>query len=434
MRFDTVIKNVTLPDGRTSMGLGLKDGKIVELVPGLVGDATQHRVLDAGARLVTAPFVDCHFHLDAALSLGKNGRYNESGTLAEGIALWAEMSPEMDTEDFKSRALRYCDIAVSQGLLAVRTHVDVTDPHLVAGRALAEVKAEVADYLDLQLVAFPQMGFFCRDSMADTIRTALDLGFDVVGGAPHLEKTAELGRASITALCDIAAERGVMVDMHCDENDDPNSRHIETLIYEAERLGLHDKVTGSHLTSMHSMDNFYAGRLIPRIAASGINVAVNPPVNIHLQGRYDSYPKRRGLTRAPELMEAGVTVGFAQDCVLDPWYPLGRCAMTDVAYMAAHVLHLTSPAGLAQCFESVTAKPAEIMKLSQFGLEPGCSADLVLLDATTPWEAIRLRQSPRWVMRRGEIVAETPPSIPRLSLPGRPATFDPATYFRGDAG
>ncbi|WP_428926121.1 cytosine deaminase [Marinibacterium sp. SX1] len=427
MSFDTLITNATLPDGRTGMDIAIADGRIARIAPGLSGGQT----IDAAGRLVSTPFVDCHFHLDATLSLGLNGEYNQSGTLAEGIALWARMAPDFTFEDYKERARRYFDIAVSQGLLAVRTHVDVTDPDLVAAKALAEVKEEVADYIDLQLVAFPQMGFYCRETMGDTIREALDLGFDVVGGAPHLEKTAELGRASITALCEIAAERGVMVDMHCDENDDPNSRHIETLVYEAERLGLHDRVTGSHLTSMHSMDNFYAARLITRIAASGINVAVNPAVNTHLQGRYDSYPKRRGMARVPELMAAGVTVGFAQDCVLDPWYPLGRCALGDVAFLAAHVLHMTDVAGLGRAFDNVTTAPAGIMKLDHLGLEPRCSADLVLLDATSSWEALRLRPAPRMVMRRGQVIAETAPSLPRLSLPGRPQSFDPATYFQG---
>ena len=428
MTTDTFITNATLPDGRTGMGIAIRDGRIADIGPGLTGEG---ETIAAGGRLVSAPFVDCHFHLDATLSLGMNGEYNESGTLAEGIARWARMAPDLDFEGYKERARRYCDIAVSQGLLAVRTHVDITDPTLVAAKALAEVKAEVADYLDLQLVACPQMGFFCRDTMGDTVRETLDLGFDVVGGAPHLEKTAELGRASITALCEIAAERGTMVDMHCDENDDPNSRHIETLVYEAERLGLHDRVTGSHLTSMHSMDNFYAARLITRIAASGINVAVNPAVNTHLQGRYDSYPKRRGMARVPELMAAGVTVGFAQDCVLDPWYPLGRCALGDVAFIAAHVLHMTNPSGLAAACGNVTTAPAEIKKLAHFGLEPGRSADLLLLDATSAWEAVRLRPAPRLVMRRGKVIARTDPSLPQLDLPGRPSGFDPATYFQG---
>ncbi|MGR3805780.1 cytosine deaminase [Marinibacterium profundimaris] len=430
MSFDTLITNANLPDGRTGIDIGIREGRISGIAPGLAAAETT-RVIDARGRLVSAPFVDCHFHLDATLSLGMNGEYNESGTLAEGIALWARMAPDLTFEGYKERARRYFDIAVSQGLLAVRTHVDVTDPDLVAAKALAEIKEEVADYIDLQLVAFPQMGFFCRDTMGDTIRETLDLGFQVVGGAPHLEKTAELGRASITALCEIAAERGTMVDMHCDENDDPNSRHVETLVYEAERLGLHDRVTGSHLTSMHSMDNFYAARLITRIAASGINVASNPAVNTHLQGRFDTYPKRRGLTRVAELMEAGVTVGFAQDCVLDPWYPLGRAALADVAYIAAHVVHMTSPAGLAAAFGNVTAAPAEIMKLDHLGLAEGASADLLLHEATSPWEVIRLRAAPRIVMRRGQVIAETAPSHPVLSLPGRPSGFDPVTYFQG---
>ncbi|MEO1309004.1 MAG: cytosine deaminase, partial [Pseudomonadota bacterium] len=334
MAFDLILAGANLPDGRISQDIGISDGRIAAIAADLPTDGA--KVMDVRGHLVSPPFVDCHFHLDATLSLTATDEVNETGTLAEGIALWGQLAPSMTAEDYRDRALRYFDIAVSQGLLAVRTHVDVTDPDLVAARALAAVKEEVADYLDLQLVAFPQMGFYCRDDMADSIDAVLDMGFDVVGGAPHLEQTAELGRASITALCQIAAERGAMVDMHCDENDDPNSRHIETLVYETRRLSLQGRVTASHLTSMHSMDNFYAARLITQMAEAEINVVVNPAVNLHLQGRMDTYPKRRGLARVPELMRAGCTVAFAQDCVMDPWYPLGRACLLDIAFLAAH--------------------------------------------------------------------------------------------------
>ncbi|MBM7066792.1 cytosine deaminase [Actibacterium sp. 188UL27-1] len=422
MAFDLILTGAVLPDGRLGQDIGIVEGKIAQIAADLPRDGAE--VMDVTGHLVTPPFVDAHFHLDATLSIAGADEVNETGTLADGIALWEEMSAAMTADDYRDRALRYFDIAVSQGLLAVRTHVDVTDANLVAAQALAEVKREVADYIDLQLVAFPQMGFFCRPDMDDSIRTVLDLGFDVVGGAPHLEQTAALGRASITALCEIAAEHDAMVDMHCDENDDPASRHIETLVHETRRLGLEGRVTGSHLTSMHSMDNFYAARLITQMAQAEMNVIVNPAVNLHLQGRYDTYPKRRGLARVPELMQAGCAVAFAQDCVMDPWYPLGRGCLLDIAYLGAHACHLIEPAGLWACFEAVTDVPAQIMELDHLGLAVGKSADLVVLEARDPAEAIRLRAPRRAVIRRGQIISQTPPAHARLTLPGRPERLD----------
>ncbi|MBX2856136.1 MAG: amidohydrolase family protein [Rhodobacteraceae bacterium] len=427
MSFDLALRGVNLPTGETGVDIGVKDGLIAEIGHQL-GPAAQD--IDAAGRLATTPFVDAHFHLDATLSLGMNGERNESGTLAEGIALWGRMAPGITAENYRERAMRYCDIAVSQGLLAIRTHVDVTDRELLAARTLAEVKREVVPYLDLQLVAFPQMGFFCREDMADSIREALAFGVDVVGGAPHLERTAELGRASITALCEIAAEAGAMVDMHCDENDDPQSRHIEALTYETQRFGLQGRVVGSHLTSMHSMDNAYAARLIRLMAEAEMQVVVNPAVNMHLQGRYDDYPKRRGLARVPELLAAGCRVAFAQDCVLDPWYPLGRADLLDITWLAAHACHLTDTTGLAASFDAVTRAPAELMGLDHFGLRPSASADLVVLAAADPLEAIRLRPARTHVIRRGVVIAETPAARSALSLPNRPSALNPAVDFK----
>lgn len=417
MTFDLVIRSAALPDGRTGQDIAVKDGRIAEIAPGL-GAGTQE--IDATGKMVAPPFVDAHFHIDATLSLGTDGLYNESGTLAEGIALWQRISPGFTPENFRERALRYCDMAVSKGLLAIRSHVDITNPDLMAAEVIAEVRREVAPYIDLQLVAFPQMGFYARPDMADSVRRVLDMGFDVVGGIPHLEPTAELGRTSITALCEIAAEHGAMVDMHCDENDDPNSRMIETLVYETKRLGLQGRVTGSHLTSMHSMDNFYANRLIIMMADAGLHVMVNPSANLHLQARFDTYPKRRGLARVPELRKAGCIVGFAQDSVLDPWYPLGQCDLLDIAWIAAHACHMTDREGLRDCFDAVTVDPAQIMKLDSYGLVPGAHADIVILDADDPIEAVRTRATRTHVLRRGKLICETSAPAARLALEGRP--------------
>ena len=317
---DLLIHNATLPDGRTNMSVAVKGEYIVEVAPGLQAPAAE--VLDAQGLLLSPPFVDAHFHMDATLSYGLP-RVNQSGTLLEGIALWGELKPLLTQDALVERALAYCDWAVAKGLLAIRTHVDVCDPRLLAVEALLEVKRRVAPYLDLQLVAFPQDGVLRGrqgpEQHLQQLRQALDRGVDVVGGIPHFERTMADGALSVKLLCELAAERGLRVDMHCDESDDPHSRHVETLAFETQRLGLQGRVTGSHLTSMHSMDNYYVSKLLPLMAEADVQVVANPLINITLQGRHDSYPKRRGMTRVPELLAAGINVAFGHDCVMAPW-------------------------------------------------------------------------------------------------------------------
>ncbi|MDF1794532.1 MAG: cytosine deaminase, partial [Thalassobaculaceae bacterium] len=335
--FDIVVKDGTLPDGRVA-DVGIRDGRIVA-IERLDDGVEAGEVIDAAGDLVSPPFVDPHFHMDATLSYGLP-RINASGTLLEGIALWGELKQIMTVDAVKERALAYCDWAASLGLLAIRSHVDTCDDRLLGVEALLDVRAAVKGYIDLQLVAFPQDGLY-RDptAYANTVR-ALDMGVDVVGGIPHFERTMADGAASVTALCEIAAERGLLVDMHCDETDDPMSRHIEMLAYETQRLGLQGRVAGSHLTSMHSMDNYYVSKLLPLIAEAQVAAIPNPLINIMLQGRHDSFPKRRGLTRVKEMQALGITVGWGQDCVRDPWYSLGTGDMLDVAFMGLHVAQM----------------------------------------------------------------------------------------------
>jgi cytosine/creatinine deaminase len=422
MAFDLVVRGATLPDGRKNVDIGIKDGVFAAFETALAGETAVE--IQAAGHYVSPPFVDAHFHMDATLALGFDGRFNESGTLAEGIAIWNDIRGRIPAEDFRRRALSYCDLAVSQGLLAIRSHVDVTDPRLVAVEILTEVKKTVAPYLDLQLVAFPQMGYFSREDIPGNIARALDMGVEVVGGIPHLEPTGELGHESVRRLTRLAADRGLMVDLHCDENDDPASRNVETLAYETKRLGLQGRSAGSHLTSMHSMDNFYAGRLIQLMVSSGLQAISNPLANMFLQGRFDTYPKRRGLMRIPELMAAGCTVATAHDSVLDPWYPLGKADMLDVAFMTVHAAHLSSHAGMRDCLRLITELPATILGLEKYGFAVGNHADLVVLQAADGFEAIRLRPARLAVVRRGKLVAETPRMESRLSLAGRPAAVD----------
>ena len=422
--FDLIVRNATLPDGR-KLDIGIRDGKIAALERNLAGDAG--RTIDAQGLLVSPPFVDIHFHMDATLSLGLP-RLNQSGTLLEGIALWGELKPLLTPEAVAERALRYCDLAVAQGLLAIRSHVDICDDRLTAVDALLDVKQKIAPYIDLQLVAFPQDGYFRSAGAAKNLDRALDKGIDVVGGIPHFERTMEDGARSIEVLCDIAAERGLRVDMHCDETDDALSRHIETLAFETQRLGLHGRVTGSHLTSMHSMDNYYVSKLLPMMAEAQVHAVANPLINIVIQGRHDTYPKRRGMTRVPELRSYGINVAFGHDCVMDPWYSLGSADMLDVAHMALHLAHMTSREAMRYCYDAVTMNAAKVMGLDGYGLEVGCNGDLVVLQAADPIEAIRLKARRLFVVRRGKVVAEGARQVTQIDLPGRTGMVDPASY------
>jgi cytosine deaminase len=415
---DLLITGATLPDGRKNMSVAVTDGKITEVSEGPIAGAQARETVDAQGYLLSPPFCDPHFHMDSTLSYGLP-RVNESGTLLEGIALWGELKPTLTADAIIERALTYCDWAVGKGLLAIRSHVDTSDPSLLPVQALLEVKKRVAGTIDLQLVAFPQDGVLRKPGGLDNLKRALDLGVDVVGGIPHFERTMADGATSVRLLCELAAERGKLVDMHCDETDDPLSRHIETLAYETQRLGLQGRVAGSHLTSMHSMDNYYVSKLIPLIAEAGVNAIANPLINITLQGRHDTYPKRRGMTRVPELMAAGVTVAFGHDCVMDPWYSLGQADMLDVAFMGLHVAQMTSQKGMLQCYDAVTTNAARVMHLAGYGLERGCDASLVLLQATSTIDAIRTRANRLKVWKSGRLVAETPATVTKIARGGQ---------------
>ena len=419
--FDLKILNATLPDGRKGLDIGVQNGRIAALEPNLAGDAAN--TINAADQLVSPPFVDCHFHMDATLSLSLP-RFNESGRLLEGIQIWGELKPLLTHEAVIERALSYCDLAVSQGLLAIRTHVDICDDRLLGVEALLEVKQRVAPYIDLQLVAFPQDGYYRYPGAVDLLNRALDMGVDVVGGIPHFERTMADGAASVKALCEIAERRGLLVDLHCDETDDPLSRHIETLAYETQRLGLNGRVNGSHLTSMHSMDNYYVSKLLPLMAEAGVSATANPLINIGIQGRHDTYPKRRGMTRIPEMLTYGITCAFGHDCVMDPWYSLGSGDMLEVASMGLHVGHMSSRDAMRQCFDLVTSGPAKIMHLDGYGIEVGNKADMVLLQAADPIEAIRLKATRLAVIKGGKVIASAPRRESTLNLTGRPASVD----------
>ncbi len=415
--FDLIVRGGTLPDGNVA-DIGIKGERIAAV--GRV-EALAARVIDAAGDLVAPPFVDPHFHMDATLSYG-TPRINASGTLLEGISLWGELREIATVDEMVDRAVTYCDWAASMGLLAIRTHVDTTPDHLRGVEAMLEVKKRVAPYIELQLVAFPQDGLYRAKTGRENLIRALDMGVDVVGGIPHFERTMEDGAASVKDLARIAAERGLMLDIHCDETDDPMSRHVETMACEVTRHGLRHRAAGSHLTSMHSMDNYYVSKLIPLIAESGMTAIPNPLINITLQGRHDTFPKRRGLTRVKEMQAQGITVGWGQDCVLDPWYSLGTADMLDVAFMGMHVAQMMHPSEMARCFDMVTNCNAAIMNLDGYGLKVGDKASLVVIDAGNPAEALRLRPDRLFVIANGKVIAERGRNDARLSIAGRPGT------------
>ena len=425
INFDLIVKNATLPDGRRGMDILCKDGFISDI--GLNIDAEANQVIDAEGYLVSPPFIDPHFHMDATLSLG-TPRLNVSGTLLEGIELWGELKPVQSIDDIIQRALKYCDLAISMGIGAIRSHVDICDNELKGVEALLEVRKAVAPYLDLQLVAFPQDGLFRSSSAVGNLNRALDMGVEIVGGIPHFERTMDDGIESVRYLCELAAKRGLMVDMHCDESDDPMSRHIEVLAYHTKRLGLHGMVTGSHLTSMHSMDNYYVSKLIPLIAESGVHVIPNPLINIMLQGRHDTFPKRRGLTRVSDLRNAGVMIGFGSDCMMDPWYSLGKADMLEVAAMGLHVGQLSSRADMEWCFDAVTVNSAKIMGFESYELQKNGRANMVLLQARNKIEALRLKANRLLVIRDGKLIAQNDPVTSKLFMEGRPTFINSADY------
>ena len=419
--FDLIVNNASLPDGRTGVDIAVQDGHIIAVEAGI--DAKAAETIDAAGHLVSPPFVDSHFHMDATLSYGLP-RVNQSGTLLEGIALWGELKPQLTMEAIRRRAEKLCHWAIARGTLVIRSHVDVCDSRMLAVKALLDVREQFKPYIDLQLVAFPQDGALRSPGAMENLKRSLDMGVDVVGGIPHFERTMDQGAESIRQLCELAANRGLMVDMHCDESDDPWSRHIETLAFHTQRLGLFGRVAGSHLTSMHSMDNYYVSKLLPLMAEAQVHAVANPLVNITLQGRHDTYPKRRGMTRVKEMLAAGINVAFGHDCVMDPWYSFGSHDMLEVAHMGLHVAQMTGTEEIRQIFDAVTVNGARALGIDSYGLETGCRADMVVLQAKTVHEAIRLRPARLQVIRGGKIIARTPPFVSRVELETGPVEID----------
>jgi len=406
--YDLVVRRAQLRDRPAPVDLGLREGRIAAIAPHL--PETGQQELDAAGQLVSPPFVESHIHLDSALTAG-DPRWNESGTLFEGIQIWGERKQRLTLEDVQARAIAALKLQAQQGILYVRSHADVSEPNLIALQGLLAVREAVRDWLTLQVVAFPQDGIYSKARNAELLEEALKLGADAVGGIPHYELTREDGVRSVERIFDLADRYDRLIDLHCDEVDDPQSRFLEVVAAQAIRYGNGARVTASHTTAFGSYNNAYAYKLIGVLQRAQLNIVANPLINITLQGRTDTYPKRRGLTRVKELWQAGLNVSLGHDCIQDPWYNFGTGNLLDVAYMTVHVGQMTGRAEVEACFDMVTEQGAKTLSCaSDYAIAPGHPANLILLDARDAGDAIRRRAAVRAVISRGKLLAQTVPA------------------------
>lgn len=409
MRYDLVIRHAQLHRRDELVDIAIAGGQFARIAPELTKiDAV--REIDAGGRLLSPPFIDSHVHLDAVLTVGQP-RYNASGTLLEGIQIWSEFKPGLSLADVKRRALTEIGWEVAQGTLHIRSHVDVCDPNLTALRALLEVRDEVRDICDLQLVAFPQDGILSFPNGRELMRRAMELGCDIVGGIPHYEWTNEMGIADVHYAFELAKEFNRDIDCHCDETDDPHSRFTEVMAADTLQQSWQGRVTASHCTALHGYNDAYAFKLIRLLARAQVNVIANPFDNVTLQGRFETYPKRRGITRVKELLAGGVNVSLGHDSIMDPWFPLGRGDMLAAAQLALLLCQMSGHEEIQDVLDLITTNAARTLRIQdRYGIEEGKPADFLILDAPNAFEALRLLPPRLHVFKAGREIASTTPS------------------------
>jgi cytosine deaminase len=418
---DLLLRNARLLDRDGTCDVAVEDGRFTRIGADLGIDAA--RTVDCEGRLVTAPLVDCHLHLDASLTAGRP-RWNESGTLLEGIEVWGELKPSLTEDDVVARAREIVRWAVANGTLFIRAHADVSGENEAMVRGLLRLRDEVAELCTIQVTAFPQDGIFARDGDEERLENALRLGVDCVGGIPHYEPTAELGLAEVHRVFELAKRYSRRIDVHCDETDDPASRFLEVMADDTVKHGLSGRVTASHCTAMGSYEPYYSSKLHGFLRRSGINVVVNPFANSLIQGRLDVYPKRRGFAQLKELLAAGVNVSLGNDVIMDPWYSLGKADLLEAASLALHFTYMSGRDEIAEILRCATGRGARTLGVEDdHGIEEGKPADCVVFDAPTALEVLRLKPVRRWVVRRGRVVAETTPA--RATVLGEPVSFAP---------
>ena len=401
-----LVKNVHIHNREGLWQILIEEGKISRIfsqdeVFNYLGE-----ILDGEEGIVYPPFVEPHIHLDATQTAGQPN-WNQSGTLFEGIERWAERKSLLSHEDVKSRAWKTLKWQIANGVQYVRSHVDVSDPTLTALKAMLEVKKEIAPWVDLQIVAFPQEGILSYPNGEKLLDQAMEMGADVVGGIPHFEFTREYGVESMHIAFDIARKYNKQIDIHCDEIDDEQSRFVETVAALALKYDIGEKVTASHTTAMHSYNNAYASRLFRLLKMSKIHFVANPLVNIHLQGRFDTYPKRRGVTRVKEMLKNNINVCFGHDDVFDPWYPLGTANMLQVLHMGLHVCQLMGYGQINDGLKLVTENSAKALGLTDYGIKEGHSANFIVLPAENGFDAVRRQVPTRYSIRHGKVISET---------------------------
>jgi cytosine/creatinine deaminase len=415
---DLVVRNTRLADGRV-VDLAADGGRWTRIGESIPADGAQE--LDADGRLATPPLVDCHLHLDASLTAGRP-RHNESGTLIEGIHVWGELKESLTADDVFRRAREVVRWSVAQGTLYIRAHADVSTKNEAPLRGLLRARDELADLATIQVTAFPQDGIYSAPANDELFENALRLGADCVGGIPHYEPTAELGVREVHRVFELAKAYGRRIDVHCDETDDPSSRFLEVMADDTVRHGLAGRVTASHCTAMGSYEPYYSSKLRGFLKRAGLNIVVNPYANSLIQGRLDPYPKRRGFAQLKELLAEGVNVSLGNDVIVDPWYLLGKADLVDAASLALHFTHMSGLDEIPQLLDCATWRGARTLGVEhEYGIEEGKRADLVVFEAPTPLEVMRLKPTRRWVIRGGRVVAETTPS--QTTLLGEPVTF-----------
>jgi cytosine deaminase len=409
MPYDLLIRHAQLHRRSRLVDIAIQDGLFTRIASDLSTEEAT-RVIDAAGRLVTPPFIDAHIHLDAVLTVGQP-RHNTSGTLLEGIQIWSERKQSLTHEDVKRRALQEIQWEVAQGTLHIRSHVDICDSNLTALRALLELREEVRDICDLQLVAFPQDGILSFPNGRALMRKAVELGCDIVGGIPHYEWTRDMGVEDVHYAFALAKEFNRDIDCHCDETDDPHSRFTEVMAADTIEQAWQGRVTASHCTAMHSYDNAYAFKLIRLLSQAQVNVVANPFDNVALQGRFDTYPRRRGITRVKELLLGGVNVALGHDSVMDPWFPLGRGDMLAAAQLALFLCHMSGYDEIDTVFDLITTNAAKVLRIQdRYGIEEGKPADFLILDAPSAFEALRLLPARLHVFKGGREIAGTTPA------------------------
>ena len=401
-----LVKNVHIHNREGLWQILIEEGKISRIFPQDEVFNYSGEILDGEEGIIYPPFVEPHIHLDATQTAGQPN-WNQSGTLFEGIERWAERKSLLSHEDVKSRAWKTLKWQIANGVQYVRTHVDVSDPTLTALKAMLEVKKEIAPWVDLQIVAFPQEGILSYPNGEKLLDQAMEMGADVVGGIPHFEFTREYGVESMHIAFDIARKYNKQIDIHCDEIDDEQSRFVETVAALALKYDMGEKVTASHTTAMHSYNNAYAPRLFRLLKMSKIHFVANPLVNIHLQGRFDTYPKRRGVTRVKEMLKNNINVCFGHDDVFDPWYPLGTANMLQVLHMGLHVCQLMGYGQINDGLKLVTENSAKALGLTDYGIQEGNSANFIVLPAENGFDAVRRQVPTRYSIRHGKVISET---------------------------